>query len=127
MISKLFRLFIAAVALVTCCTALVAVEPSEEESAIPLRLLAAVEKSDYEAYVAKGDAKFKSLPKERFEGAVTHLAPKLRSGYEITCLGDLRKKGMRITLWKISYKDGSDDGLATLSIKDGEITGFVVN
>ncbi len=126
--SKLSRLrIVTAAALLGWCTLLVAAEPSKEESAIPVRLLAAVEKSDYNAYIASGDAKFKSLPRDRFEGAVNHLAPRLRGGYEIIYLGELRKKGVRVTLWKIAYKDGGDDSLATLSFKDGEIAGFVVN
>jgi hypothetical protein len=39
---------------------------------------------------------------------------------------DIDQKGFRVTLWKVSYKDGSDDMLATLSVRSGTVGGFFI-
>ena len=54
------------------------------------------------------------------------VAPKLLAGHELSYLGDLRQHGYHVTLWKVSFKDGGDDALATLSVKDGKVGGFFI-
>ena len=88
------------------------------------KLITAIEKSDYETFVADGEAPFKQLKKEQFQAVAANVAPKLQAGHEVSYLGDLKQKGYRVTLWKISFKDGSDDMLATLGVKDGKVGGF---
>ena len=41
-------------------------------------------------------------------------------------LTDWKAKGRlaQVTLWKLSFKDGGDDALATLSLKDGKVGGY---
>ena len=48
-------------------------------------------KSDYESFVAEGDASFRQMKPEKFAGAAAHFAPKFRAGYEVTYLGDLKQ------------------------------------
>ena len=103
-----------------------AAEPAKEDNTIALKLFSAIEKSDYEAFVADGTAPFQQLKKEQFDGLAAKIAPKLRAGHEVSYLGDLKQNGYHVTLWKVSFKDGGDDALATLSVKDGKVGGFFI-
>ncbi len=105
---------------------LLAVEPPKDDAAISTKLLAAIATSNYEAFIADGEAPFKELKKEQFESVATQLGAKLNAGYEVSYLGELKKSGYRVTLWRVTYKDGSDDGLATLSLKDGKVGGYFI-
>ncbi len=88
------------------------------------KLIKALVHDDYASFVADGDAAFKGLTKEQFEGAVKQLSARLKSGYEVTWLGELKQKGFTVSLWKLTFKDGGDDLLGTLSLKDGKVGGF---
>lgn len=66
----------------------------------------------------------RGLKKEQFEAVVSRLSAKLKNGYDLTYLGDLNQRGYEVTLWRIRFKSGGDDLLATLSMKDGKIGGF---
>jgi len=103
-----------------------AAEPSKAEAALASKLINAIEKSDHDAFVADGEPAFKGLGKEPFAGVAAQLAPKLQNAHELVYLGDLRQKGYHVTLWKISFKDGSDDLLATLSVRGGKVGGFYI-
>lgn len=106
---------------------LCAAEPAKEDAAIASKLIAAIEKSDYESFIAGGETPFKQLKREQFEAVAAKLGPKFRAGHEISYLGELKQKGYHITLWKVSFKDGSDDELATLSMREGKVGGFFVH
>lgn len=99
-------------------------EGQKEEAAVSSKLITAIEKSDYEAFVADGDGPFRQLKKEQFEAVAAQLASRFKGGYEVTPLGDLRQKGYHVTLWRVRFKDGGDDALATLSMKAGKVSGF---
>jgi hypothetical protein len=103
-----------------------AAEPAKEDAAFAAKLFAALEKSDYAAFVADGDGPFKQLKKEQFELLTAALAPKLLAGHEVTYLGDLKQKGFRVSLWRVTFRSGGDDALATLSVKDGKVGGFFI-
>jgi soluble cytochrome b562 len=98
--------------------------PSKEDAAFSAKLFAALEKSDYDAFVADGTPEFKGLSKDKFDPVATLLAPKLKAGYAAFYLGELSQHGFHVTLWKVSFADGSDDTLATLVVKDGKVAGF---
>lgn len=106
--------------------ALSAAEPAKEDAAFSSKLITAVERSDYDAFVADGEAPFKQLKKEQFDTVAVKLAPRFKTAYEVSYLGDLRQKGYRVTLWKMSFKDGGDDALVTLAVKDGKVGGFFI-
>ncbi len=119
-------LLIAAVAALLAGSAAVsaAAETPKDDAALAAKLITAIEKSDYAAFVADGEPRFQQLPKPQFEAVAAQLAPKLQAGYQLSYLGELRQRGYRVTLWKVVFKDGSDDALATLSVKDGKEGGF---
>lgn len=97
--------------------------PAEARAAVD-QLMGALVAGDHGAFVAGGDTAFRGFKKEPFDAVSAQLAPLLKKGYETTYLGDLKQKGYAVTLWKFSFKDGSDDLLGTLSLKDGKIGGF---
>ena len=104
-----------------------AAEPAGEDAAFATKLITALEKSDYDSFVADGETPFKQLKKEQFDGVAAKIAPRLQAGHELTYLGDLKQRGYHVTLWRVSFKDGSDDILATLSTRDGKVGGFFIH
>jgi hypothetical protein len=100
-----------------------AAEPSKEDATLVLKLIGASEKLDYEAFVSDS---VRAITKEQFEAVATKLAPRLQAGHELLYLGVLSQRGHRVTVWKLSFKDGSDDHLVTLGVKDGKVGSFLV-
>jgi membrane glycosyltransferase len=91
------------------------------------QLLAATVANDYDGFLALCDSTMNTaLTKPIFEAASQKIAPAMRNGYESTYLGELRKAGFAVHLWRIRLKQGGDDLLATLSIKDGKSGGFYI-
>jgi hypothetical protein len=113
---------LAAILLVSISGAL-AGEASKEDAAFSAKLLGAIQNSDYDAFVADGTDAFHGITKAQFDSVATALAPKLKTAH-VTFLGELSQHGYRVTLWKLSFADGSDDALATLSVKDGKVGGY---
>lgn len=105
---------------------LFAAEPPKEDAALAEKLIGAVVKSDHAAFIADGAAPFRQLKKEQFEAISAQLAPRFAGGYQVSYLGELTQKSYHVTLWKISFTDGGDDVLATLSVKDGKVGGFFI-
>jgi len=88
-------------------------------------LLSATEHNDYEAFLKDATAEVKAaLTKQMLEGASSQVAPHMRKEYEVSYLGELRQQGCEVHLWKLTYKDGHDDTLAKLVLKDGKVAGF---
>jgi hypothetical protein len=124
---KLVRsLILASVTLVAGAGAGFAAEPAKEDAVVSAKLFAALEKSDYDAFIADGNAPFQEMKKEQFAAVTAQLAPRFHSGYTVSYLGELKQKGYHVTLWKVSFKNGSDDALSTLSTKDGKVGGFII-
>ena len=88
------------------------------------KLLSAIATSDYGLFVADGDAAFRELKKSHFDAVASQLSLKLKNGYEVTYLGDLNQRSYQVTLWRIRFKSGGDDLLATMSMKGGKVGGF---
>ena len=99
-------------------------EAPKEEHSFSEKIISAIQKGDYNSFIADGDEAFKKLKQEQFDSVATQLAPRFKAGYEITYLGDLQQHGFHVTLWKLRFKDGKDDALATLSVKEGKVSGF---
>jgi hypothetical protein len=73
--------------------------------------------------VADGTDAFHGITKGQFNSVASELAPKLKAAH-VMFLGELSQHGYRVTLWKLSFADESDDALATLIVKDGTIGGY---
>ena len=89
-------------------------------------LIGAIADDNYAGFLLFVDENFRvALTKPAFEGVVRAIGPRLNSGYEATYLGQLKKSGYDVHLWKVGFKTG-DDLLAEMSIKDGVVGGFVL-
>jgi hypothetical protein len=124
--TKSLRSIILVATLLLCSPALLtAADAPGDAAAISAKLFAAIENTDYAAFVADGDAVFQQkLKPEQFAAVAAQLAPMLKAGHAVTYLGELQQKGFRVTLWKLSFRQGGDDLLVTLSLKDGKVGGF---
>lgn len=98
----------------------------KEEAAAAAKLITALETADYPAFVSDGEPAFKKLTKDQFASVSGLFGPRLKAGYTLSYLGDLKQKGYRVTLWKVIFSNGSDDALATLSMKGGRVGGFFI-
>ncbi len=103
-----------------------AAEPAKEDVAFSTKLVAALETADHAAFTADGTEAFKAMKKEQFDAVSAQLGPKLKTRSGISYLGELKQQGFRVTLWKMTFKDGGDDCLLTLSVKDGKVGGFII-
>jgi len=88
------------------------------------KLLGSLSSGNYADFVADGDSAFHALPQTAFASVVSQIGAKLKAGYNLAYLGELKQHGYDVTLWKLSFPGGGDDLLATLSIKDGKVDGF---
>lgn len=88
-------------------------------------LLAAVAEQDHDAFVAPGTPDFAAaITSQQFDDVARIVGPRLKQGYTAQHLGNMRQRGHEISLWKLSFKDGGDDLLATLNIQGGRVGGF---
>jgi hypothetical protein len=102
-------------------------QPDEEARQIFSTLMAATIANDYDGFVAVCDDKMKAaLTKQMLEGVSAQLKPRADQGYAADYLGELNQEGHAVHLWRLRFKDGGDDVLATLSVKDGKAGGFYI-
>jgi hypothetical protein len=102
-----------------------AADPTKEDAAFSAELLGAIQNADYDAFVADGTPAFRGITKAQFDSVAGALGPKLKTA-QVTYLGALSQRGYRVTLWKLAFADGSDDALATLSVKAGKVGGYYI-
>ena len=100
-------------------------EVQKQERGILNNLLSATEQNDYEAFLKDASTQVKAgLTKQMLEGVSAQVAPHMKKGYEVAYLGSLSQQGCEVHLWKLTYRDGHDDTLAKLVIKDEKVAGF---
>ena len=86
-------------------------------------LLAAQHARDYEAFIADADDNLKAaLTKTQFEASSNIINE--RGDYEITSLGELNQHGYQVFLYRLRFKSGGDDFLATMSLKNNKVGGI---
>lgn len=89
-----------------------------------------------DATVADDLAGFTSVCDDTMKAAITaptldgvskQIAPRAKDGYDSEYLGELNQHGFAVHLWRLRFKSGGDDILATLSVKDGKVGGFYLH
>jgi len=128
-LKNLHRLCIGVVLACAATSALAQAQPQPQPPAAletTLRnMLAALQKNSLPDFVADGDAAFKSgMTREMLAGVSTQFGPRLAGGYTATFLGALNQQGYTVYLWKLVFKDGQDDRMVTMAVKDGKVAGF---
>jgi hypothetical protein len=108
-------------------TSLLSVRAADDKQAQTIfdNLLAAQLAGDYNAFVADADDQVKAaLTKTQFDAASKIVSGQLKGGYDETFLGELNQRGYQIFLYRLRPKDGSDDMLGTMSLKDDKVAGI---
>ena len=90
------------------------------------RLIKAICDRDYEAFISQGTLEHRATKKTEFVRGVTRYRSRLLSGYDLTYLTSLRQNGNANHVWKLSPKDGSDDVIVRLILKDGVVHVFTI-
>jgi hypothetical protein len=104
-----------------------AAEPDASVKKTLDNLLSAIQANDRKAVVANAtDAVKEAVTEESVENLSKTLGTRLKKGYEAIYLGQLKQSGVRVHLWKMTFKDGGDDALIRLALKDGKINGFFI-
>ena len=100
-------------------------EVEKPERGILRDVLDAVETNDHDALVKDGTPQVKAgFTKQVLQALSGQLAPHMERGYVLTYLGELRQQGCEVHLWRLTYRDGHDDTLVKLVLKDGKIAGL---
>ncbi len=90
-------------------------------------MIQAVQNGIYGSFVSAGSPEFKDrYTQEAFKVVSEAFSPRLAQGYEVSYLTNLKLHGYEVYLWKLSYNDGGDDSLVSLSIQNGYIVGFLI-
>jgi hypothetical protein len=101
------------------------VGPHPKQQAEVLKLLKSLENDQYAAFIEDGSDYFKSrISEQHFNNVSQRVAQQLKNGYDLIYLTEFKQAGLVGTLWKIEFKDGSDDALAKIFLEDGKIAGF---
>ena len=102
-------------------------EPDQATEVIFKNLMAATVSTNYDGFIAESDATLKAaLTKRMLQRVSKELEPRAKQGYDAQYLGELNRKGYMVHLWHLKFKDGGDDVLATLSVKDGKAGNFLL-
>lgn len=89
------------------------------------RMISAIQANSLPDFVAPGDEAFQAgMTKEMLSSINQSLASRLGQGYSSTFLTRLKQQGFEVYVWKLEFKDGNDDVLVFLALKDGKIGGF---
>jgi hypothetical protein len=107
-----------------CSFALHAADDAQAEK-IFKRLLAAQTAKDYDAFLADADDNLKAaLTKTQFAASSNLMIKRTSGGYDLTSLGELNQHGYQVFLYRLRFKDGGDDILGTMSLKDDKVGGI---
>ena len=122
---KKYLLIFAAVVALPVFSALA--EPDPATQTIFTNLIATLVADNYDGYMADCTADMKaSISKPNFDHLSQMLALRTGKGYDTQYLGELNQHGYKVHLWSLRFKDGSDDVLTTLCLKDGKAGSFNV-
>lgn len=99
--------------------------PDAEAHSKVIKLLKSIENNQYETFLEDGSEYFRSrISKQHFANVSERLGQQLKNGFDVIYLTSFKQAGLVGTLWKIEYRDGSDDALAKIFTEDGKIAGF---
>lgn len=121
------NLFILIAVAAISSTGLLSVRAADDKQAQKIfdRLLAAQLAENYDAFVADANDQLKgALTKTQFDAASTVIKKRLIGGYNETFLGELNQRGYQVFLYRLRPKDGGDDLLGTMSLKNDKVGGI---
>lgn len=88
-------------------------------------MLRGVEVNDVDLFTQKAEPDLKNrITKEVMTRLSNTFSSRIKRGYTATSLGQLRQQGVITYLYKIEFKDGSDDVLVRMAVRDGLVAGL---
>ncbi len=91
------------------------------------KLLAAIQANDRAAFLADAtDEAKKGLTPQVMDDLNAQLGPRLKKGFKATYLCQLKQQGLQVHLWKMNFKDGGDEAVVRIALKDGKLAGFFI-
>lgn len=100
-------------------------EAPQPAEGIMKSLISAIRANSLPDFVAPGDEAFQAgMTKEMLSSINQSLASRLVQGYATMFLTKLNQQGFEVYVWKLEFKDGNDDVLVFMALKDGKVAGF---
>ena len=88
-------------------------------------MISAIQANSLPDFVAPGDDAFQAgMTKEMLSSINQSLASRLTQGYTSMFLTKLNQQGFEVYVWKLEFKDGNDDVLVFMAVKEGKVGGF---
>ncbi|HZZ79949.1 MAG TPA: hypothetical protein VFE62_15625 [Gemmataceae bacterium] len=101
------------------------VDPDPAVKKIFDKMVDALKTGDKDAFTANAsDQVKKGVTDEVMAGLTKEIGARLKKGYEATYLCQLKQADHQVHLWKVTFKDGGDDVVFRLALKDGKVGGF---
>jgi hypothetical protein len=99
-----------------------------EATLILRQMLAALVDNNYDAFLAYGHDGFKArVLKSNVTEISGRLGPRLRAGFDLHMLGELKREDHELFVYKLEFRDGSDDALIRFSLEGSQVVGFFEN
>jgi hypothetical protein len=110
---------------VIATTPLWAIDPDPAVKKTFDKLIGAVKANDRDAFIAEAtDVVKKGVTEEVMDVISKQLGTRLKKGFEAAYLCQLKQGGRQVHLWKVTFKDGEDDVVIRVVLKDGKVDGF---
>jgi len=123
--SRLDRILLCLVLLLGTAAQVAWAQAPQEIETMMRNMLAATQAKSLADFVAGGDASFKSAwTQPMLDSFSTQFAPRLDKGYTATFMGRVNQGGYSSYFWKLEFKDGGDDRLVQMVVKDAKVSGF---
>lgn len=98
--------------------------PTTPEAVLKV-MLKGVEDSDIDRFTYKAEPELKArVTKEVMIRLGGTLGPKLKQGYSMTYMGQLKQQGLVTFLYKIEFKTAADDVLVRLAVRGDAVAGI---
>jgi hypothetical protein len=97
---------------------------SAEHRTLAEAILRAMERGDYEQFVAHADKRLRALKREEFDLLAAHNQPRLTGGHTLAFVGESERSGVQTTRWRVSFANGSAETTLTLGVREGRVASF---
>lgn len=101
-------------------------DPQTANLAIAERVLRAVAKGDYDAFVAQADKSVRRIRIDHFQSLTERHAPRLRTGHELRLLDERWRGAVHVCRWKLVFADGGRHAVLTLGVREGKVATFAI-
>ena len=89
-------------------------------------LLTALSNGDKAAFLSISSSEFAKVAATQFDGISQNISSRLKSGYTIKHLDDIKRATCQAAVFKIIFEDFADELIAYVSVTNGSISGFLL-